>query len=49
VGIFFFEILFYALLLPFFGTYVAMICLSIDMALWGGLMLYTDNFIKREE
>jgi hypothetical protein len=49
LGIFFFEILFYALLLTFFGTFVAMICLSIDLALWGGLMLYIDNFTKREE
>ena len=49
LGIFFFELLFYALLLTFFGTFVAIICLSIDIALWGVLTLYIDNFTKKEQ
>jgi hypothetical protein len=49
LGIFFFEILFYSFILAFFGTFVATVCLSIDIGLLGLLLLYIDNFYKAGE
>jgi hypothetical protein len=46
LGIWFFELLFYALVCLMFGTFAALICLSIDIALYGCMMLYIDNFHK---
>lgn len=46
LGIFAFEILAYLLILLFFGTYAAMIVLSIDIALCGALIFYVENFYQ---
>jgi len=43
IGICFFEILFYSLILAFFGSYIALICLGCDVAVYGWLSLFMDN------